>query len=62
MILRECENALFPYKKKGKYMTVLTENALTGNIPTSAYIIVAAVAAVVIIAAIVMGVISKKKK
>lgn len=62
MILRECENVLFSYKKKGKYMTVLTESALTGNIPASAYIIAAAVAAVVIIAAIVMGVISKKKK
>ncbi len=43
-------------------MTVLTESALTGNIPASAFIIAAAVAAVVIIAAVVMGVISKKKK
>ena len=42
-------------------MTVLTESALTGNIPTAVYIIAAAIAAVVIIAAVVMGVISKKK-
>lgn len=62
MILQECGNALFSRDKKGKNMTVLTESALTGNIPASAYIIAAAVAAVVIIAAVVMGVISKKKK
>ena len=52
----------FRIKRKEINMTVLTESALTGNIPASAYIIAAAVAAVVIIAAIVMGVISKKKK
>lgn len=43
-------------------MLVITESALTGNVPAGVYIAVAAVAAVVIIAAIILGVISKKKK
>ena len=43
-------------------MMVVTESAMTGNIPASTYIIAAVIAAVVIIAVIVMGVISKKKK
>lgn len=43
-------------------MFVITESALTGNVPAGVYIAVAAVAAVVIIAAIILGVISKKKK
>lgn len=40
----------------------LSANPVTGNIPTSTYVIVIVVAAALIAAAIVMGIISKKKK
>lgn len=56
------QKCFFLYAGRKINMTVLTESALTGNIPVSAYIIAAVVAAVVIIAVVVMGVISKKKK
>lgn len=41
---------------------ILTENAMTGNISVTTYIIITVIAVVVIAAAVILGIISKKKK